>query len=66
MERTLFLDEVSDEHLRMWNINLEVMKKGIQVQGEPDKSRQASDQDVDLPSQIMCMFNGMAMSITIL
>ncbi|XP_072036527.1 creatinase-like [Amphiura filiformis] len=31
LERTAFLDHVPDEHLRLWNINCEIHRKGIQL-----------------------------------
>ncbi|SEF40839.1 M24 family metallopeptidase [Vibrio hangzhouensis] len=31
LERTLFLDHCSDEHLRIWEINCEVHKKGLEL-----------------------------------
>ena len=31
LERTLFLEEVSDRHLELWEINVEVHKKGLEL-----------------------------------
>ncbi|MER2088634.1 M24 family metallopeptidase [Sporosarcina sp. JAI121] len=31
LERTLFLEEVSDKHLELWEINVEVHKKGLEL-----------------------------------
>jgi len=31
LERTLFLEEVSDEHLRHWEVNVEVHKRGLEL-----------------------------------
>lgn len=31
LERTLFLEEVSDAHLKYWNINVEVHKRGLEL-----------------------------------
>ncbi len=31
LERTLFCDSVSDEHLRLWNINIEVHERGLEL-----------------------------------
>ena len=31
LERTLFLDHASDEHLRIWNINCDVHRRGLQL-----------------------------------
>ena len=31
LERTLFLDHASDDHLRLWNVNVEVHKRGLEL-----------------------------------
>ena len=31
LERTLFLDHASDDHLRLWNVNVEVHKRGLDL-----------------------------------
>ena len=31
LERTLFLDYASDDHLRLWNVNVEVHKRGLEL-----------------------------------
>lgn len=31
LERTLFLDHASDEHLRIWNVNVEVHRRGLEL-----------------------------------
>ena len=31
LERTLFLDHASDEHLRLWNVNVEVHERGLEL-----------------------------------
>lgn len=31
LERTMFLNEVSDKHLEYWNINVEVHKRGLEI-----------------------------------
>ena len=31
LERTLFLDHASDEYLRLWNINCDVHKRGLEL-----------------------------------
>ncbi len=31
LERTLFAEEISDEHLRLWNINVEVHEAGLEL-----------------------------------
>lgn len=31
LERTMFLDHVSDEHLRLWEINVEVHERGLEL-----------------------------------
>ncbi len=31
LERTLFCDTVSDEHLRLWNVNVEVHERGLEL-----------------------------------
>ena len=31
LERTLFLDHASDDHLRLWNVNVEVHKRDLEL-----------------------------------